>query len=112
ADKPFIQTCSIDGAAVGFAFYGSGDVELKIKHQNETKIVMNTTGTAISFFGNNKVDFLHKIGPKRPLQSVSIFSKLNNLHTLPIEEQEIFSDLLPELLNPVADFVEGPRFYM
>ncbi|NGM66817.1 helix-turn-helix domain-containing protein [Sphingobacterium sp. SGR-19] len=112
ADQPIVQTCAIDGDAVGFAFYGSGEVKLEIKHQNQTKIVTNTKGIAISFFGNSKVEFSHKIGPNRPLQSVSIFSKLNNLHILPQEEQEIFSDFLPELLNPIADFVEGPRFYM
>lgn len=112
SDKTIVQTCAIDGDAVGFAFYSSGEVELEIKHQNQTKIVTNTTGIAISFFGNNRVEFSHKIGPNRPLQSISIFSKLNNLHTLPKEEQEIFSDFLPELLNPNADFVEGPRFYM
>lgn len=112
ADKTFIQKCEIDGDAVGFAFYGSGQVSLEIKHQNQTKIVTNTTGIAISFFGNNKVEFSHQIEPDKPLQSVSIFSKLKNLHTLSEEEQAIFNTYLPELINPKADFVEGPKFYM
>lgn len=112
SEQTIVQKCEIDGDAVGFAFYSSGDVELEIKHQNLTKIVTNTTGIAISFFGNNKVEFSHKIGPNKPLQSISIFSKLKNLHTLPAEEQEIFNECLPELMNPAADFVEGPRFYM
>jgi len=112
AEKTIVQKCEIDGDAVGFAFYSSGDVELEIKHQKETKIVTNTTGIAISFFGNSKVEFSHKIGPNRPLQSISVFSKLKNLHTLPQGEQEIFNSYLPELINPQADFVEGPRFYM
>ena len=112
AEKTFVQKCEIDGDAVGFAFYGSADVELEIKHQNQTKIITNTTGVAISFFGNNKVEFSHKIGPNKPLQSVSVFSKLKNLHTLPQEEQDIFNDFLPELINPNADFVEGPKFFM
>ena len=96
ADKTIVQKCAIDGDAVGFAFYSSADVELEIKHQNQTKIIANTTGIAISFFGNNKVEFSHKIGPNKPLQSVSVFSKLKNLHTLPQEEQEVFNDFLPE----------------
>lgn len=112
ADRPIVQTCAIDGDAIGFAFYGSGDVELEIKHHNQTKLITNTTGIAISFFGNHKVDFSHKIGPNRPLQSISIFSKLNKLQNLPKEEQEIFTDFLPELVRPETDFVEGPRFYM
>ncbi|MCU0429080.1 MAG: AraC family transcriptional regulator [Cytophagaceae bacterium] len=112
SDKTIVQTCAIDGEAVGFAFYSSGDVELEIKHQNQTKVVTNTTGIAISFFGNHKVEFSHKIGPNKPLQSISIFSKLKSLQNLPKEELEIFSDFLPELITPKADFVEGPRFYM
>ncbi len=112
AEKEIVQKCEIDGDAVGFAFYSSGNVELEIKQNNQTKIVTNTTGIAISFFGNNKVEFSHKIAPNKPLQSISIFSKIKNLHTLPESEQEIFNSYLPELINPKADFVEGPRFYM
>lgn len=112
AKKSIVQKCEIDGDAVGFAFYSSGNVELEIKHQNQTKVITNTTGIAISFFGNDKVAFCHKIGPDKPLRSISIFSKLKYLSTLPKEEQEIFNELLPELINPKEDFVEGPRFYM
>ncbi len=67
AKTSIVQKCEIDGDAVGFAFYSSGNVELEIKHQDKTKIVTNTTGIAISFFGNNKVEFCHKIGPDKPL---------------------------------------------
>lgn len=112
AEKTIVQKCEIDGDAVGFAFYSSGNVELEIKYQHETKIVTNTSGIAISFFGNNKVEFSHKIGPNKPLQSISVFSKLKNLHILPQGEQELFNEFLPELMSPQADFVEGPKFYM
>ena len=112
AEKTIVQKCEIDGDAVGFAFYGSGNVELEIKYENKTKTVNNTTGIAISFFGNSKVEFSHKIEPNKPLQSISIFSKLKNLHTLPEAESEIFNAYLPQLVNPKANFVEGPSFYM
>jgi len=112
ADKPFVQRCEIDGDAVGFAFYSSGHVELEIKHNDQTKIVTNTTGMAISFFGNSKVGFAHTIAPDKPLQSISIFSKIKKLQTLPEEELEIFTEYLPQLVHPQADFIEGPRFYM
>jgi AraC family transcriptional regulator, transcriptional activator of the genes for pyochelin and ferripyochelin receptors len=112
AEKTIIQKCEIDGDAVGFAFYGSGNVELEIKYENKTKTVNNTTGIAISFFGNRKVEFSHKIEPNKPLQSISIFSKLKNLRTLPESERELFNEYLPQLMNPKANFVEGPSFYM
>jgi len=112
ASKTFVQKCEIDGDAVGFAFYGSGNVELEIKHNQQTKYLTNTTGLAICFFGNQKVEFAHKIEPDKPLQSISIFTKLKNLPMLPQAEKEIFEKYLPELLNPQEHFVKGPSFYM
>ena len=112
SEKTIIQTCEIDGDAVGFAFYGSGNVELEITYENQTKTVKNTTGIAISFFGNNKVGFSHKIEPNKPLQSISIFSKLKHFHTLPEAERTLFKEYLPQLISPNANFVEGPSFYM
>lgn len=112
SEQTIIQQCEIDGDAVGFAFYGSGNVELEIKYENHTKIARNTTGLAISFFGNSRVAFSHKIEPDKPLQSISIFTKLKHLHTLPQLEHEAFKEYLPELIHPNANFVEGPGFYM
>lgn len=112
AQTTFIQKCEIDTDVVGFAFYGSGCVELEIKHNNKTKYVNTTTGMAISFYGNQKVEFSHKIAPDKPLQSICIFTKIKNLHTLPAEEKNIFQEQLPQLLNPPENFVKGPMFYM
>jgi len=112
AEKTFIQKCEIDGDAVGFAFYGSGNVELEIKHNQQTKYLTNTIGLAICFFGNQKVEFSHKIEPDKPLQSISIFSKLKNMHLLSQAEKEIFEKHLPDLLDPKEHFVKGPSFYM
>ncbi|WP_281232392.1 helix-turn-helix domain-containing protein [Flavobacterium gelatinilyticum] len=111
-NKTIVQKCEIDGDAVGFAFYGSGNVELEIKHNQQTKYLVNTTGLAICFFGNQKVEFSHKIEPDKPLQSISIFTKLKNLNTLSQAEREIFENYLPQLLNPEEHFVKGPSFYM
>lgn len=110
--KSIIQKCEIDGDAVGFAFYGSGNIELEIKHNDQTKYLTNTTGLAICFFGNQKVQFSHKIEPDKPLQSISIFTKPKKLQSLPQAEKEIFENYLPYLLNPKEHFVKGPSFYM
>ncbi|WP_125720323.1 AraC family transcriptional regulator [Flavobacterium ustbae] len=112
SDKEFVQKCEIDGDAVGFAFYGSGNVELEIKHNDQTKYLTNTTGLAISFFGNQKVGFAHKIAPEKPLQSISVFAKLKTIQNLPQTEKEIFEKQLPELVNPNAHFVKGPTLFM
>ena len=112
AEKTIVQKCEVDGDVIGFAFYGSGNVELEIKYENKVKIVTNTTGIAISFSGNSKVEFSHKIAPNKPLQSISIFTKTKNLHTLPEGESAIFHEHLHQLINPQTNFVEGPSFYM
>jgi AraC-like DNA-binding protein len=112
AANVLIQKCEIDTDVVGFAFYGSGNVELEIKHNNQTKYEINTTGMAISFFGNQKVEFAHRIAPDRPLQSISIFTRMKNLQALPESEQQIFRDQLPQLLHPKENFVKGPSLYM
>jgi AraC family transcriptional regulator, transcriptional activator of the genes for pyochelin and ferripyochelin receptors len=112
SSKPFVQKCAIDTDVVGFAFYGSGNVEVEIKHNDQTKYVANTTGMAISFYGNQKVEFSHKIAPDKPLQSICIFAKIKYLHTLPPSEQQLFQQQLPQLLHPKENFVKGPTRYM
>lgn len=112
SSAPFVQKCSIDTDVVGFAFYGSGNVELEIKHNGQTKHVTSTTGMAISFYGNQRVEFAHKIAPGRPLQSISIFTRIGRLHTLPRSEQQIFEERLPQLLRPAQNFVKGPSLFM
>lgn len=112
AEKKIIETCELDGDIMGFAFYGSGNVELEITSQNKKKTITNTTGIAISFFGNNKVEFAHKIAPNKPLQSITVFIKLKNIRKLSTHERTVFSSHLNSLIHPTEDFVEGPSFYM
>ena len=112
ATQTFIQKCTIDTDVVGFAFYGSGNVELEIRHNDQTKYVTNTTGMAISFYGNQRVEFSHKIAPDRPLQSISIFARIEHLNSLSPAEQQIFQEQVPQLLNPSENFVKGPSLYM
>lgn len=112
ASKTIIQKCKIDTDVVAFAFYGSGNVELEVKHNEQTKYLTNTTGLAISFFGNQNVEFAHKISPDKPLQSISIFTRIKYLQTLPSTERDMFETQLPELLYPKENFLTGPSFYM
>jgi AraC family transcriptional regulator, transcriptional activator of the genes for pyochelin and ferripyochelin receptors len=112
AEKTIVEKCGFDEEVIGFAFYGSGNVELEVNFGSKTKTFNNTTGVAISFFGNNKVEFAHRISYDKPLQCISVFSKVKNLHELPAQESSIFSEYLCQLINPDDDFVEGPCFYM
>ena len=110
--KTTLERCDLDDQVIGFSFYGSGNVEISINFGNQKNVVNNSSGIATSFYGNKKVEFIHKISHEKPLQSVSIFSTLSNLNKLPKEEKEIYTNHLNSLLNPKSDYVEGPSFYM
>lgn len=111
ADKTIISKCEVNEPAVGFAFYGSGDVQLEMKCGAHDEHYKNTSGMAISFFGNS-IAFSHTISHKTPLQSITIFSSLSNLKKLPEQEQQFFHEHLGSLVNPQNDFVRGPHMFM
>ena len=111
ADTTIVSKCEVNERAIGFAFYGSGDVQLEMKCGDHREYYTNTSGIAISFFGN-RIAFSHTISHKTPLQSVTIFSSLSNLKTLPEQEQQIFKEHLDALVNPKSDFVKGPGLHM
>ncbi len=110
--KTTFERCDLDEQVIGFSFYGSGNVELNIHFGTKTKTVTNSSGIATSFYGNKNVEFIHKIAPEKPLQSVSVFSTLSNLNKLPKEEKAIYTKHLNSLINPTADYVAGPCFNM
>ena len=110
--KTTFERCDLDDQVIGFSFYGSGNVELSISFGKKAKTVTNSSGIATSFYGNKNVEFIHKIFHKKPLQSVSVFSTLNNINKLPKQEKEVYTNHLNLLLNPNDDYVEGPYFNM
>ena len=111
ADKTIISKCEVNERAIGFAFYGSGDVQLEMKCGAHREYYNTTSGMAISFFGNS-IEFSHSISHKTPLQTITIFSSLKNLKTLPEQEQRFFCEHLGILVNPESDFVRGPDLFM
>lgn len=111
ADKTIVSTCELNERAIGFAFYGSGDVQLEMKCGSHCEYYNNTSGMAISFYGDS-IAFRHTISHKTPLQSITIFSSLNNLNVLPEQEQQFFGEHLNILVNPEKEFVKGPHLLM
>ncbi len=111
ANETIVSKCEVNDRAVGFAFYGSGDVQLEMKCGDHVEHYTTTSGMAISFFGNS-IEFTHTISHKTPLQSITVFSTLHNLATLPEQEQQFFHEHLGALFNPSTDFVKGPHQLM
>lgn len=74
--------------------------------------MQNRKGIAFSFFGNDKVNFSHKISESEPLQNISIFSTIKNLQKLSIQEHELYTQNLGFLTGAKEDFEIGPSINM
>ncbi len=112
AEETIIDKCGFEDEVIGIAFYGSGNVLLSINHGDEKRVFNNTKGFVMSFFINDKVEFVHTISPEKPLESIVVVCSLANLKKLPNPEWEVFNEQLKDLVNPQSDYVEGPNLYM
>ena len=52
SDKLIVDACSFDEPVIAVAFYGAGDVLLKMKAGNEETELNHTKGLALSFFAD------------------------------------------------------------
>lgn len=107
-----VDSCRFDEPLIAVAFYGSGNVHLSMNHDQKKSEYDNTKGLAISFYADTTVDCVHTVSPDKPLECVLIATAPKNLQNLPNGEGELFTDLLEQLVNPAAPYVEGPRFFM
>ena len=112
AEETIVDQCGFDDQIIGFSFYGTGNVELKVKYGPKQRVFNNTKGFAMSFYADHKVDFVHKIHSVQPLQCVCIILTFKNMQNLPRQEGVMFSKYLNQLVNPEDSFVEGPNFFM
>ncbi|OEK00390.1 transcriptional regulator [Roseivirga sp. 4D4] len=112
SDTKEVEICGFAEDVVGIAFYGSGEVEMNIRCGDQVSTYQNTKGVALSFFASKGSTFEHTISPNNPMQSICIVSTLGNLEKLPQHEQEFFQTYLKSLVNPNAEIVGGPGFYM
>ena len=114
SDEPELtfSTCYFEKDTVGIAFYGSGEVEFDVSAYNKSETLLYKKGTAISFSGNNRTKFQHKISNKEPLKSVSIFCLIENIKKLPPPERDVYENGLRSLLKLENNFQVGPDAYM
>ena len=107
-----IDSCAFDEPVIAVAFYGSGNVDLTVKYGEKQKDFNHTKGMALSFYADERVEFVHTVSATKPLECIVIATTARNLQKLPNQEGEIFSQLLHQLVNPIDHYVEGPQFYM
>lgn len=111
-EGPTFDSCFFDESIIAIAFYGSGDVNLSVKYGDNQKDFDHTKGLALSFYANEKVEFVHRVSTNKPLECIVIATATRNLEKLPNQEGELFGELLHQLVNPKDHYVEGPCFFM
>ena len=85
-DKPTIDACSFDEPVIAVAFYGDGDVQLKMKYGSDLQEFHHTKGLALSFYADEHVVCEHHVSASRPLQCIVIATATRNLAKLPNQE--------------------------
>ena len=111
-NEPTIDSCFFDEPIIAVAFYGSGNVDLTVKYPNEEKVFNHTKGLALSFYADEKVEFVHAVSATKPLECIVIATSAKTIDHLPNQEGELFGEMLNELVNPSNHYVEGPSFIM
>jgi len=107
-----IDSCSFEEPLIAVAFYGSGNVDLKVNYGDKQKDFSHTKGLALSFYADDKVKFIHTVSSSKPLECLVIATSIKALDKLPNQEGELFGDMLGELVDPSDHYVEGPSFIM
>lgn len=112
AQYPSVDSCFFDEPLIAVACYGSGNVELNVKYGTKKRAFTRTKGMALSFYADDKVEFVHNVSAEKPLECIVIAAAIENLQKMPYQEGELFNELLHQLVNPTDHYVEGPLFYM
>lgn len=112
ANTNVIDSCFFDEPVIAIAFYGAGDVGLKVKFDGKTKEFHHTKGMVLSFYADDKVEFEHHVSRLKSLQCLVIATTLKNVDQLPNGEGHFLEKFLHKLVHPKDHYVEGPVFHM
>ncbi|WP_420579883.1 helix-turn-helix domain-containing protein [Reichenbachiella sp.] len=112
AEKPTVDACLFDESVIAVAFYGSGDVDLKVKYGKAEKHFSHTKGLVLSFYADDVVEFVHTVSANKPLECLVVATSMNSIDNLPELEGELFGEMLNQLVHPKDHYVEGPSFFM
>ncbi len=111
-NEPTVDSCFFDEPIIAVAFYGSGNVDLTVKYGTKEKAFNHTKGLALSFYADEKVEFIHSVFASKPLECLVIATSAKAIENLPNQEGELFGEMLNQLVNPSDHYVEGPSFIM
>lgn len=112
SDDDLVDSCFFDEPVIAIAFYGAGDVGLKVKFDGKHKEFHHTKGIVLSFYADSKVEFEHYVSRLKPLQCLVIATTVRNINKLPNGESQFLEKFLHQLVHPKDHYVEGPVFNM
>lgn len=112
AEVPTTDSCLFDEPVVAVAFYGSGNVDLSVKYGTKSKDFTYTKGLTLSFYADERVEFVHTVSANKPLECIVIASSISSIEKLPNQEGDLFVEMLEQLMAPSDHYVEGPSFFM
>jgi len=81
-----VDACRFEEPLIAVAFYGSGNVDLAVNYNGESKKFQYTKGLALSFYADDKVEFEHTISPGKDLECIVIATAIKNIDQLPNQE--------------------------
>ena len=58
SNKEIVDSCFFEESLIAVAFYGSGNVDLTVKYGSKQKEFNHTKGLALSFYADDKVEFI------------------------------------------------------
>jgi AraC-like DNA-binding protein len=112
SNNNLIDSCFFDEPVIAIAFYGAGDVSLKVKFDENIKEFHHTKGMILSFYADDKVEFEHHVSRLKSLQCLVIATTIRNIDKLPNGEGQFLEKFLHQLVHPKNHYVEGPVFNM
>ncbi|MCG6186928.1 hypothetical protein [Maribellus maritimus] len=82
-----------DEPIIAVALYGSGNIDLTMRHGHKQKEFNHTKGLALSFYADEKIEFIHHVSESKPLECIVIATNIINIDKLPNQEGELFGEM-------------------
>ena len=107
SEEPMVDSCFFDEPVIAVAFYGSGNVDLTVRFVDNKKKFTYTKGLCLSFYADDKVEFVHTVSASKPLECIVIATSTSNLDKLPNQEGELFGEMLHSWFFPRTTMWKG-----
>lgn len=107
-EKNLVKEVCLEKEMIGFTFYASGSMSINISVGKRQKESVKREGTASSFYYlpfDTRIK--HEIASSKPLNKLSLFIEPKAFKRIVKDDQ-----LLKQILNPAAPFVDGQSGYM